>query len=204
LGSHEEACETVIDSDSDPQTATREARQELAGRASTALAAQSDWAEQDTSTPHVERPMTNAERLAIKLANAELVEEDEHSEENKPMNQAPIPLNSDTAQWPSLGESRHMGKKGNTKKSTKQDIKLGGTPGPKPDQGPNPGSGSTPRPRLFRATIHTNVDWNIILQQMTTDFSANPRNNSYFASTGSAPLAKDKDGLAKLFDKYRG
>ena len=153
----------------------------FAARALTALTVQPTSAGQDTSALPVERALTNAQRLRMKLARASLAAED-NSEENKAVNQAPIPLNSDAAQWPTLGESRLMGKKGKTKKSIKQGLKLGDTPGPEPYQGPNPGSGSG----------------------IPTGVCANPEDNSYFASTGSAPLAKDKDGLAKLFDKYRG
>ena len=34
--------------------------------------------------------------------------------------------------------------------------------------------------------------------------NANFPSNSYFASNGTAPLAKEKDALGKLFEKYRG
>jgi hypothetical protein len=63
---------------------------------------------------------------------------------------------------------------------------------------------------------YNGVDWSTILNSFQlksksiSDFpfergqNANPKTNSYFASNGSAPLAKEKDSLAKLFEKYRG
>ena len=34
--------------------------------------------------------------------------------------------------------------------------------------------------------------------------NANAALNSYFGSNGTVPMAKEKDALAKLFEKYRG
>jgi len=205
LDNSDETRETAMGNGVDSQTESRQASQEISARASTALAAKSNWADQDPSKPPVERPLTNAERFAMKLAKAELAEDEkEDAKDNYAMIQAPMPLHSDAAQWPSLSESSLVGKKGKTKKGVRGDLKAS----------LNPGSGSRPRLQYLPAGVLAQVDWSIIRPQVTTNLgrdiasrpetNANPKDNSYFASNGSAPLAKDKDSLAKLFEKYRG
>ena len=182
-----------------------------------ALPPQSTWGNIEKSQLPAERPLTNAELLAKKLVKAELAEE-AASNRNDSILQPPIPPPSDATQWPSLGESRLIGARGKNKKGTKEGPKLGGTTGPKADQGPDAGSGSrtgltNPSTRLS-ALDNTNRNAGQSSQQINNESkddinsrhgqNADPKSNSYFASTGSAPLAKEKDSLAKLFEKYRG
>jgi hypothetical protein len=56
------------------------------------------------------------------------------------------------------------------------------------------------KPRIERnADLDPNTKW-----KLGTGQDANPEAHSYYASNGSAPLAKEKDILGKLFEKYRG
>jgi hypothetical protein len=95
---------------------------------------------------------------------------------------------------------------------------------PGPESGPDRGDDSAWYPGwISNCTIfnvvkisHNHVDWSEIQEpsqpkhEPKFDFTfereqiANSKANSYFASNGSAPLAKEKDTLAKLFEKYRG
>jgi hypothetical protein len=47
-------------------------------------------------------------------------------------------------------------------------------------------------------------DWQQAGTKSEAKQNADSQPNSYFASNGSAPLAKERDTLAKLFDSYRG
>jgi hypothetical protein len=113
-----------------------------------------------------------------------------------------------------------MGEKGKSKRGPKPESKNETKPGPKPGPGPSSGYDSDAGPNFTPVHVvqisYNGVDWSTILDsfQLKTksifDFpfergqNANPKINSYFASNGSAPLAKEKDSLAKLFEKYRG
>jgi hypothetical protein len=140
----------------------------------------------------VKRPPTKADRLASRYAEASQSEEGPFN----PMHasQLPPPTN-DTSSWPALSESKPEIKRGKAKKGTKLELK------------------SEPEPKLgVGSEVENETKPEAISEQETPEpgsviereQNANPKANSYFASNGSAPLAKEKDTLGKLFEKYRG
>jgi len=167
------------------------------------------------------RPLTNAEQLSRQHSEASSAGEIPSSSTAPALLTPPDPA-SGGPPWPSLSESNSMGEKGKSKRGPKPESKNETKPGPKPGPGPSSGYDSDPDAGPNFTPVHVvqisynGVDWSTILNsfQLKTksifDFpfergqNANPKTNSYFASNGSAPLAKEKDSLAKLFEKYRG
>jgi hypothetical protein len=167
------------------------------------------------------RPLTNAEQLARQHSEASNAGETPSSSTVPALLTPPDPT-SDGPPWPTLSESNSMGEKGKSKRGPKPESKNETKPGPKPGPGPSSGYYSDPDAGPNFTPVHivqisyNGVDWSTILNSFQlksksiSDFpfergqNANPKTNSYFASNGSAPLAKEKDSLAKLFEKYRG
>jgi hypothetical protein len=140
----------------------------------------------------VRRPLTKANHLASRHAEASQSEETPFNSLDP--SQLPPPSN-DTSSWPTLSESRPETKRGKAKKGTKPEPSS--EPEPKPGIGPEAENETKPEAVPGQENAISGSDFEC-------EQNANPKANSYFASNGSAPLAKEKDNLGKLFEKYRG